>query len=411
MYELYQRIIYNEFLKEQRKKRKLTIAHISKKISYSPGAISLIENNNDLLSNTKVSFLLKEYGYDQDFLIQFDYDISKLFDKFINAILFVKSEYIEEAFHDIKNYLIPHKDSVLYSSYYLAEFIYLRHTKNYTNNNTFVFLCNHINLFNEKYQSLIFIYCISYSVYNKNLMEAKKYFDKASSAVAIDKSFEGMYHYFSASYYIWMNDIPNSIYHCEKAISLFTKSQNYKRLVGTNIIVANQYLKLKQYSKSFDLNLSVYNYAIENMDLFNQRVSLNNMGFIKMMQSEFDEAASYFQKIPEEYLKENHYQSYMICLGEIDDIENCKRVCLEGKQIAITPYYQYMFKIYEKYTDDGNLKRLSAKIEKVFEKYDDYLDIFEREFLCVLLGNQYKKLGNIKKALEYYEKLHELSYI
>ena len=267
------------------------------------------------------------------------------------------------------------------------------------------------HLYTSKYLVLMYSYLGIYYRDTHNFSLSKQYFDLATFYLNADKTYEDMFHYFTASYYIWTDDIPKSIYHCEKAISLFTNSQNYKRLVGTNIIVANQYLKLKQYSKSFDLNLSVYNYAIENMDLFNQRVSLNNMGFIKMMQSEFDEAASYFQKIPEEYLKENHYQSYMICLGEIDDIENCRRVCLEGKQIAITPYYQYMFKIYEKYTDDGNLKRLSAKIEKVFEKYDDYLDIFEREFLCILLGNQYKKLGNIKKALEYYEKLHELSYI
>ena len=129
-----------------------------------------------------------------------------------------------------------------------------------------------------------------------------------------------------------------------------------------------------------------------------------------MMQANFKDAVLCFNEIPKETLKDRHYYSYTICLGETENFELGKQICEIGLSVTKTPYYRYIFKIYKEYFQDGNLKKLTRNIEKVFNQYDDFLDVFEKEFLCVLLGNQYKRLGNTKKALEYFEKLYQLNY-
>ena len=158
------------------------------------------------------------------------------------------------------------------------------------------------------------------------------------------------------------------------------------------------------------VNKKVLTIAKQQNHLINQRISLNNIAFIHMMQANFEDAVLCFNEIPKETLKDRHYYSYIICLGETENFELGKQICEIGLSVTKTPYYRYIFKIYREYFQDGNLKKLTRNIEKVFNQYDDFLDVFENEFLCVLLGNQYKRLGNTKKALEYFEKLHQLNY-
>lgn len=410
MYETYEESIYNKFIKDLRKNKNLSLNELSKILPFSSGTLSLFENSPNILSNEKTNEILSFYNLDSQTLIEFDSHVSNLFSEFVKSIVFIDKVNASKIKTMLFEYLTPYKDTVLYSLFHLVDFIDKTHNDKDVHTIPCEPLINCIQYLTPKYKSLAYMYLATNHVKRKEFDKAKDYFDSASFFLAKDDEYVDMYYYFLASYYIFQENIINSISACENAILLFTKSQNIQRLSSTNIIVANQYLKLKDYKKALKINYEVYRQAVINNDLFDQRASLNNIGFIHTMQSNFLDAEQYYSKIPLDYMKESHYYAYMICLAENENYDIGLSVCNMGADTSVTPYYKYFFKIYSSYFHDQNLKKLARNIEKAFEEFDDYLDIFEREFLCVLLANQYKRLGNIKKALDYYEKLHELNY-
>ena len=410
MYETYEESIYNKFIKDLRKNKNLSLNELSKILPFSSGTLSLFENSPNILSNEKTNEILSFYNLDSQTLIEFDSHVSNLFSEFVKSIVFIDKVNASKIKNMLFEYLTPYKDTVLYSLFHLVDFIDKTHNDKDVHTIPCEPLINCIQYLTPKYKSLAYTYLAMNFVLKKQFDKAKEHFDSASFYLSKQKDYADMYFYALASYYTYMNDIPNSIVSCEKAISLFSKTQNFKRLTNTNIIVANQFLKLKDYTRSVQINKEVLKSAIIHNNLANQRTALNNIGFIYMMKSDYYTACTYFQQIPKSVIKDRHLYSYSICLGEIEDFVTGLSTANLGLSTTSNPYYQYMFKIYSAYFEDNNLKKLAKNIEKAFDKFNDYLDIFEREFLCVLLANQYKRLGNIKKALDYYEKLHQLNF-
>lgn len=410
MYKLYQPSTYNTYIKDLRKNKNMSIQSFAAISSYSPASISLFENDNDILNSDKLDYILSFYSSSQNDLIEFDKNITILVENFIHDAVFLDDVNIAESKNKIDQLIRKFESTSLYSIQYLIEFIYNLYNYVPISNKLIKNIENNCHFYVSKYRALFKIYLGAHYLERKEYSLAKTSFDEASFYLSKEPSFEDLYHYFLASYYVFTSDIPKSIYHCEEAIILFSKTQNFNRLSNLNIITANQYLKLKDYKKALSINLNVLQSAVKNGDNFSFRVANNNIGFIYMMQSNFLKAEEYYSKIPIEYMKESHYYSYMICLTENDHLETAAFISNKGSNIATTPYYKYFFKIYSDYFANQNFKKLAKNIEKAFEEFDDYLDIFEREFLCVLLANQYKRLGNMKKALDCYEKLHELNY-
>ena len=410
MYNLYQPSVYNRFVKDLRKKNNMSIQDFSVLSSYSPASISLFENDVDILNNDKLPYILSFYQLSKDELFEFDQVITKLVENFVHDAVFLNDDSIHQTKKKIDLYMKKYESTALYSIQYLIEFIYNLYNYLPINNKLVKKIEDCCQYFVPKYKALFKIYLGAYYLEKKDFSLSKTNLDEASFYLSKEPSFECLYHYFLASYYIFTSDVPKSIYHCEEAIVLFSKSQNFNRLANSNVITANQYLKLKDYKKALSINHEVLNLALKSNDHFSLKVAYNNISFIYMMQSNFIKAEEYLEKIPKEYMKEKYYCSYLICLAENENYELGISMCKAGFFESTTPYYKYMFKIYNDYFQDKNLKKLAKNIEKAFDKFDDYLDNFEKEFLCVLLGNQYKRLGNIKKALEYYEKLHKLNY-
>lgn len=410
MYEVFQPKIYSLLFKESRKKHNLKTSDIATLSSYSTGSINLFENCNDILNNKKVQYLSSFYHLDYNNILNLNENLNITIKNFYDSI--IKGETVDttDSFIKLDKTLSEFKHSIIHNIYDMIKWVYCVYTRKLEGLPKLENVEKILPFLTDKYKAFCYIYIGQYYLMIKKFTYAKKYYDTSFHYLSENEPLLAMYHYCLASYYVRINNIPSSITHCEEAVSIFTKLQNVRRLINTNIIIGNQYLKLRNYELAFDINVRNLDYVDSHNLVFEKRVCLNNIAFIYMMKNQFKQAIPYFEKMPKEFVEESHLYSYMICLGEVDEFDKGKSICLEGKNIANTPYFKYMFKIYNNYFEDRNLKKLSRNIEKVFEKYDDYLDSFEKEFLCVLLGNQYKRSGNIKKALEYFEKLHELSY-
>lgn len=410
MYEVYNSSIYNQYLKGLRKEKGLTIEELAKITHLSAVTIGLFENSDNLLENKRLEFMEPFYGFKKDELINFDKQITENFKLFTHNVIYDNSQLAELYYNSIINVINEFKDSIFTSILPLIQLIYTLYT--YTNSATLDMnvLNQNKTYYSTALQSLCSTYQGHYHVFNKDYKTAKQYFDEASYYITKDSTFENMYHYFMSTYCMRTNDIFGSISHYEKAIAIFSKNQNFIRIINLNILVANQYLKMKNYPKALELNIKNLENASQNNLIYEAGTASNNITFIYIMQSHFDKAIPYFKQMDFEFMKEHHYYAYMISLVEENKLEEAYEIMLKGKNIATTPYYIYFYKCYEKYFTNNNLKQLSRNIEKVFTKFDDFLDPFEKEFICVLLINQFKRSHNTKKALEYYEKLHEFIY-
>ena len=410
MYSLYTPQAYNLYLKNLRKDQNISIKDMSKNLNYSTATISHIENSKDILNNEKLNVYLNHFKLESSVLLDFDIRIYELFNDFISAIEYIEEDGIEESYMNIVEYLSPYKNTVLYSVYYLVNFIYCMVNYQSISNEVFAGLLNSIDYFTVEQKSIAEIYMGVYYFERKDYDQSKLHFDNASFYLSKNSKFSGLYHYFIASYYIFTSDLGNSIAHCEQAISIFLKSHNFKRLTNTNIIIGNQHLKSKNYTLALQTNKELLDLAYKNNDLFSQRVALNNIAYIYMLNCDFESAIDCFEKMPESKMQASHYCSYVICLAETNQNEKGISICEKWTPSTTNAYYKQLFKCYYQNFKKNDYKKLSKEIEKTYYKYQKEIDDFDKEFIFILLSYRFKKEGNTKKALEYFEKLYQLNY-
>ena len=124
MYEVYTPIVYNNFLKSERKKRKLKLEELSKQIHYSLGFVSQLENSIDPLCNEKISILFSFYNYESNYLISFDKQLTELMDSFIQEIFLINDAGVNASFNQLKLFFSKHSNEELLPAYHLVQFIY-----------------------------------------------------------------------------------------------------------------------------------------------------------------------------------------------------------------------------------------------------------------------------------------------
>ena len=66
MNQVFSPSIFNQFLKEERKKRNLTISQLSETLNQSTGYISKLENSDFIVGNPKIEPLLQVYQLPND---------------------------------------------------------------------------------------------------------------------------------------------------------------------------------------------------------------------------------------------------------------------------------------------------------------------------------------------------------
>ena len=129
-----------------------------------------------------------------------------------------------------------------------------------------------------------------------------------------------------------------------------------------------------------------------------------------MLQNKYENALACFEEMPKEEMKEKHYCSYVVCLVETGREEESLSLSTIWVQECVNPYLKATFKAYHQYLMNHDLRKLNTALIKIVRNFKDSIDMFEIEYLYVLIAHHYKKLNMFKSCMEYLEKLRELDF-
>ena len=411
MNSVYSSKIYNLFLKEERKKRNLKIEDLSHQINFSTGFISQLENHPDILNNDNISLLLNFYGYDIYYLKNFNEKLNQYMNTFVESLLYIDDAKVKESLNQIELFLNNYKNQELYHVYYLSHFIYNIYFFDYEKANYYLdFITSHEEYYSKKYQALLKIYLARYYLqimdYNKALLLlSSPIFNEIN-----DRNIIGFRFISLSTCCMHKRNIGNAIKYCDEAIGHFTSTNNYRRLLNTNISKANQSLKTKDYETYINFNNTVLQSA-QSLNLeYETMTLLHNNAFAYMMQNNYEKALTYYSKININHMMESHFCSYIICLAETSYFDKASTLSSKWLKQAANPYYKILFEIYHNYSLTKNTLKLNKDLIRVYKHYSKSINRFEKEFLLVLISYHYKKLNMYKSAMEYLEKLRELDF-
>lgn len=408
MYEVLKPSIYNDFFKEERKKRKLTLQDLSKQIHYSIGLISAFENDPDILNNDKLSIFLLFYGYDIDYLHNFDEQLTALVNNYTHNILYSYKDLIIKSYENLSNFFNQYNDNILFLGIKLFRFIY--NIFLYRMNEATVDLSDvkNMDIFSKHIEAIKNIYLGRYYMTILQYQAAIPYLTNHIFTEITDLNIIGFRNISLSTSYMRTKKIALAIQYCNEAISCYTATNNYIRLLNTNIDKGNQLLKIKDYQGALEVN----NQALKSIGddyLPEKRTFLHNNAFIYMMQNKYDKAVKCYEIMPISEMRVLHWYSYMICLVEVGDTKKAKEIWLEWKDCS-DPYCHRIFEIYGAYFEHNSLVKLNSDTINLLKKFRNTLDAFDIEFLHVLIAHHYKKLNMYKKSMEYLEKLRELDF-
>ena len=410
VYEVYKPIIYNDFFKEERKKRNLTLQDLSKQIHYSLGLLSQLENDTDLLNNGKTSILLIFYGYDIEYLNRFDKELNRLMNDFTNSILYINDEMVITNYKKLENFFLPYKNSILYTGFYLCDFIYNLYFFDYAKAN---YCYNQLSIdhyYSDTYFALLHLYLARYFIHLSKYDLAINHLTLSVYNTISNTDIIGFSNASLSACYMHKKEIGLAMKCSEEAILCFTSTNNYRRLLNTNINKGNQLLKIKDYQGALKLNNKVLETAKKLNYHFEIRALLNNNAYIYMLQNKYEDALACFEEMPKEEMKEKHYCSYVVCLVETGREEKALSLSTIWVQECVNPYLKATFKAYHQYLMNHDLRKLNTTLIKIVRNFKNSIDMFEIEYLYVLIAHHYKKLNMFKSCMEYVEKLRELDF-
>jgi len=410
VYEVYKPIIYNDFFKEERKKRNLTLQDLSKQIHYSLGLLSQLENDTDILNNGKTSILLIFYGYDIEYLNRFNKELNNLIKRFINALLYMDKSEVKKSYDNLSNFFCPYQDSVLYTIFIDCQFIYNVFFYNYRFAEHFIPSLSSAQYYSDYFLAILKIYLARHHIQFMNYETAIEYLTDPVFNKLSDMNIQGFRNISLSTCYLRTKKIGQSIHFCDEAITCFNSTSNYKRLLNTNIDKGNQLLKIKDYQGALELNNKVLE-AAKRLK-YNQEIRslLNNNAYIYMLQNKYEDALACFEEMPKEEMKEKHYCSYVVCLVETGREEEALSLSTIWVQECVNPYLKATYKAYHQYLMNHDLRKLNTALIKIVRNFKDSIDMFEIEYLYVLIAHHYKKLNMFKSCMEYLEKLRELDF-
>lgn len=408
MYEVYNSSIYNTFIKDLRKQRALTLPKLSEQIHMSLGTLSQLENDKDILNNGKLSVLLIFYGYDIEYLNEFDKELNFLMKKFITAILYTEYEEAKLVYSNLKNFFSFYKNTTLYSAFYLCFFIYNIFFTNIIEADKVLSQLTQDNTYSKPYTAILNLYIGRYYMNRLDYDKALSYLTLPIFNEIIDLNIIGFRNISLSSCYMRKKDIASAIKYCDEAITCFTTTNNYRRLLNTNINKGNQLLKIKDYQGALKINNEALNFAKKMNYPPEIRAFLNNNAYIYMMQNKYDLAINCFKEMPKSEMRDKHYCSYMISLSENKQYDLAQEISQQRIKSCIDPYLKRTFEVYHDFFIHQSLLKLNKDLITLLKDFKNSVDMFEIEFLHVLIAKHYKELNLYKNSMEYLEKLREL---
>lgn len=409
MNQVFSPSIFNQFLKEERKKRNLTISQLSETLNQSTGYISKLENSDFIVGNPKIEPLLQVYQLPNDYLTILDEKIDQYADNFLDDITFISNDR-SLSYQKIVDFMHDYKNTILYKIVDVSHFISNTQNQIIVTEKEIELLTENISIFSDKIQSVIHIYIASYYTLILDYLSAQIYYNKSLNNTIVCNKYASLLYYHLALFYRNTHDSLKSLHYSDLATKGFAQTKNYKRLANLKTITGLQYFDMRYFSKALEVNLENLE-EIQNLDIqFEKRSLLNNIAFIYFLQGNYEKAIEYYAQIDEAEMNEQHFYSYMLPLFITQDYIKTQEICEKGLAIAHLQYYQRLLNYFRQYFDDRNLSLLLKHLTNFYQRCDHHIDSFTKEELLCLIIELLKQDKQYKKALYYTEEKYHLSY-
>lgn len=90
--------------------------------------------------------------------------------------------------------------------------------------------------------------------------------------------------------------------------------------------------------------------------------------------------------------------------------DEAKPQCQKGLAINDNKFYNALFQCYQNYFETNDIKTLCRLMSRVYQRFEDELNIYQKEDLSSLLSKLYSMSGQYKKAYEWSSKLYTMTY-
>lgn len=221
--------------------------------------------------------------------------------------------------------------------------------------------------------------------------------------------------------YYQNHELVKASHYASLSLPVFKKQLLFSRAIDNHIILGNVSKGLKDYVKAENNLLMAQRLTFE-LNLTTKEVMiLHNLGSLHALKGETEIAIHYYNMslTKRERGSEKYYLTVLSIIKEYSKEKNSRQVislcedalCLLGKVSPINnklkPYYVH-FTLYKAlHSSDEKLESILKKAIKFFEKENDLRHVQKYYYL---IADYYTKQNKYKAAINYYEKIKELSF-
>lgn len=317
-------------LKLNRIKQDYTLEYVSKKSGISISKLSDFENKKVVLSSHELWELYRIIDLDYKADANMDIYVEEQFKLLYHHIVYQESL---ECFKECANWSEAIQMTLSYPKYLLMELLYHLYAKQeYAYEECFVLLINHLDYL-EDYQIPILYDALGvYYKNNDDQEEALKWFLKAAQ-MQINDTVTSIVYYHIAKPLLYLGHAREAAMYLEKAIDLFAKELNFKRMTKTSDTLGVCYDALCDYPKAQNIYLKSID-VFKKMNLtLNLNITYNNLVWSCILSNSYQDVLTYGKEALEIEKNQGAICFYMAyASSKLGHKEDAKRLIRMAKQ-------------------------------------------------------------------------------
>lgn len=362
---------YGELFSKLRQENNFKAAEVAHNCNYSRSYICDLEKSRRMPTKEVLAGILKCYNIDYDtFITRVNSSLKNIQDA-LNDLIFLNSDSMRTLYKFVKEreYEIS-KFCVLDDEFYILDAIYCSYTKVESISKFKALESRIIDVANCDLKAMYYLY---YGVAKRDKGEASeitRLFDLALENVKDQDVLSMIYYHYGAFEEMRSHSITAMQYN-ESALNIFIKSFNQKRVLYTQLHIANNFLRVKEFNKAKEIYIEMINKSKHNGMKIANATCISNLIWLYLLTKDYENAKDWFEH--EDFDKQSI---------------NCK-------------YMKLMY-----LTNTGQYEEAVALAEYVIlnEKLDEE-SVLYRKFYCLYLKLDYPEK---ESTIEYYLATYQL---
>lgn len=398
---------YGELFSNLRKENNFKATAVAQSCNYSRSYICDLEKSRRVPTKDVLVAILKCYSIDCDLFIQKVNNSLKNIQDALNDLIFLNSDSMRSLYNFVKDreYEIL-KFCIMNDEFYILDAIYSSYTKA-KSISKFKALESRIDgVSNCDLKAMYYLY---YGVAKRDKGEASevtRLFNLALENVRDQDVLSMIYYHYGAFEEMRSNSITAMQYN-ESALNIFIKSFNQKRALYTQLHIANNFLRVKEYNKAKEIYIEMLNKSKHNGMKIANASCISNLIWLYLLNKDYDNAKEWFehedfdqQSINCKYMK----LMYLTNTGQYDEaVALAEYVILKEKLDEDSIMYRKFYCLYLKL----EYPEKDKTIEYYLETYRTMNENTDRHTILIMLDlivEFYELTRKYKHAL-YYSKI------